>query len=124
MLIATIGNLAMRMTWASYAAVEAAMTFTPAMMVARLLLGAASSLGAGWVVAWITHRNSYADYALVAILVVVFIPAHMKLWEKLPLGYHVAFFVSLVAMTLLGAMLSRRVARDSSTATTDRDRAI
>ena len=53
-LIATAGNLALRLAWAGYAEVEKAMTFTLAMMVARLVLGALSSLGAGLTVAWIT----------------------------------------------------------------------
>jgi hypothetical protein len=107
MLIATIGNLATRMAWASYSAVEASMGFTPAMMTARLFLGALSSLGAGWVVAWITNRNGRAISAFVGILIVVFIPVHYALWQKFPLWYHVVFFVSLAVMTLLGAIFNR-----------------
>jgi Zn-dependent M28 family amino/carboxypeptidase len=107
MLIATIGNLALRMAWVSYSEVEAAMRFTPAMMTARLILGALSALGAGRVVAWVTRRNRRALFALVGILVVLFIPVHHALWATFPIWYHVIFFASLVVMTPVGAMLDR-----------------
>jgi hypothetical protein len=111
-LIATIGNLAMRAALPGYAEVEAEMKFTPEMMMFRLLVGAFSSLGAGWLTAWITHQNRGAISALVGILIVVFIPAHYTLWEKFPLWYHVVFFASLAVMTVLGARLNGRKVQD------------
>jgi hypothetical protein len=107
-LIATVGNLALRIAWTSYAEVEKAMTFTLAMMVARLLLGALSSLGAGLTVAWITHRSGRMAKALAAILLVLFIPVHYSLWDRFPLWYHFVFLASLVLMTLWGATLYSR----------------
>jgi hypothetical protein len=107
MLIATVGNLGMRIAWPGYSEVEAAMRFTDAMMVARLFLGALSSLGAGFVVAWITHRNGRAVWILAALLLIVFVPVHYGLWEKFPAWYHATFLVSLVVMTRLGGMLAR-----------------
>ena len=109
-LIATVGDLALRIAWTSYAEVEKAMTFTLAMMVARLLLGALSSLGAGLTVAWITHRNGRMAKALAAILLVLFIPVHYSLWDRFALWYHFVFLASLVLMTLWGATLYSRAA--------------
>jgi hypothetical protein len=106
--IATVGNLAMRAAWPGYAEVEAAMKFTPEMMLSRLLVGALSSLGAGWLTARITHQNRRATSALVGILIVAFIPAHYAMWERFPLWYHVVFFASLAVMTVLGATLNGR----------------
>jgi hypothetical protein len=106
-LVATIANLVMRMAWAGYSEAEPAMHFTLAMMIARLFVGALSSLGAGFVVAWITNRNGRAIYVLVGILVVLFIPVHYKLWEVFPIWYHIAFFASLALMAPAGAMLDR-----------------
>ena len=111
-LIATIGNLAVRAAWPGYAEVEAAMKFTPEMMMSRLLVGALSSLGAGWLTARITSQNRGAISALVGILIVVFIPVHYALWEKFPLWYHVVFFASLAVMTVLGARLNGRMVQD------------
>ena len=109
-LIATVGNLALRIAWTGYAEVEKAMTFTLAMMVARLVLGALSSLGAGLTVAWITKRNGRMAQVLAGILFVLFVPVHYSLWDRFPLWYHLTFLVSLVLMTLWGAMLYPRAA--------------
>jgi hypothetical protein len=75
--IATIGNLAMRAAWPGYAEVEAAMKFTPEMMMFRLLVGALSSIGAGWLTARITNQNRGAIYALAALLIVTSFPCTM-----------------------------------------------
>jgi len=105
--IATIGNLGLRMAWPGYSEVEAAMRFNDAMMVARLFLGALSSLGAGFVVARITHRNGRAVWVLAALLFIVFLPTHYRLWEQFPVWYHAVFLVSLVVVTRLGGMFAR-----------------
>jgi hypothetical protein len=123
MLIATIGNLAMRVTWPSYAEVEAAMRFTPEMMISRLFLGALSSLGAGWLVARITNQRRGAIYVLVGILIVVFIPVHYALWETFPLWYHAVFFTSLAVMTVLGARLHGHKVQSGQSAAVAEDRA-
>src|SRR5438034_2594105 len=70
-LIATAGNLILRLSWPAYAAVEKAMSFTLGMLAARLALGAVSSLGAGFAVAWITPRNAVAAWCLVALLLAI-----------------------------------------------------
>ena len=108
-LIATIGNLALRISWPDYASVEKAMSFTPAMLFARLVLGALSALGAGFVAAWIAKRNRIALGCFMALLLAIFIPVHYVLWDRFPPWYHILFLASLVVITLLGAM--RRDAR-------------
>ena len=105
--VATAGNLLLRIGWASYAEVEKAMQFTPSMMAARLILGALASLGAGVAVAVITRRNGRAAQALAGVLLVLFIPVHYALWDRFPLWYHATFLASLVVMTLVGALLVR-----------------
>jgi hypothetical protein len=123
-LIATLGNLVMRFAWPSYAAVEAAMRFTLEMMLARLLLGALSSLGAGWLAARISRQNAGAIYALAAVLIAIFIPVHCGLWEKFPLWYHAVFFASLAVMTVLGARLNGRKRQNGGSAAAAQDRAV
>jgi hypothetical protein len=103
--VATIVNLAFRALWPGYAEVEGAMRFTLAMMFARLLLGALSSLCAGFSVAWITKGNGKAAKILGVLLTAMFVPVHYGLWDKFPLWYHLAFLVSLFPLTLLGARL-------------------
>ena len=109
--VATVGNLLLRVVWPSYAEVEVVMNFTPAMLVMRLLLGALSSLGAGFLAAWITKGGRGAVNVLACLLLVVFIPVHYKLWERFPVWYHLVFLVTLVAATIFGAMCYSYYAR-------------
>ena len=113
--VATIGNLMFRVAWPGYAEAEILMMFTLAMMVARLLLGALSSLCAGFVVAWITKRNGTGAKVLGIVVTAMFFPVHYLLWDKFPIWYHVIFLASLFPLTLLGAKLSQRADRTMQT---------
>ena len=106
---ATLLNLALRLGWPAYATVEKAMTFTLGMQLARLVIGAAASLAAGFTTAWISRRKPVAVWLLVIVLLALFIPQHYSLWQRFPVWYHVAFILSLLVFTLLGAM--RRIPR-------------
>jgi len=108
-IVATIVNILFRISWAGYAEVETVMSFTVAMMIARLLLGALSSLCAGFAVASITKANRRAAMVLGALLTALFIPVHYGLWDKFPVWYHLIFLASLFPFTLLGSDLSRRL---------------
>lgn len=112
---ATIGNLMFRVAWAGYAEAEISMMFTLAMMVARLLLGALSSLCAGFVVAWITKRNGTGAKVLGIVVTAMFFPVHYLLWDKFPIWYHVIFLASLFPLTFLGAKLAQRANRTMQT---------
>jgi hypothetical protein len=114
--VATIGNLVIRLSWPDYVAVEAAMTFTLPMMLARLLLGAVASLAAGALAAWIARGNVKAVVSVGVLLTLLFIPIHYNLWDKFPLWYHAAFLISLFPLTLAGAYLSGRGNRTAPTA--------
>jgi hypothetical protein len=82
-LIANVGNLVLRVAWPGYSEVEVAKAFTLGMLIARLFLGAISSLCAGFVAAWVTNRSMLAIKSLAGLLVVVFLPV-ITLWERFP----------------------------------------
>lgn len=105
---ATVGNMAFRAAMPGYAGAESAMTFTLPMMFARLLLGAASSVVGGAATAWIVRGDRHGPWILGMVLVAVFIPVHVGLWDKFPIWYHATFLVSLLPLTLLGASLFAR----------------
>ncbi len=105
--VATAGNYAIRAGLPGYAAAEVEMQFTLPMLTARLLLGSASSVLAGSLAAWI-GRGVRAAAILGVLLIAVFVPVHVGLWDKFPVWYHLAFVISLLPLTLLGAS---RVAR-------------
>jgi uncharacterized membrane protein YoaK (UPF0700 family) len=102
-LVATAGNLVLRMSWPAYAVVEKAMLFGGAMLISRLLLGAVSSLVAGFVTASLSRRSTLAAWSLVVLLLAVFVPIHLHFWQRFPVWYHLVFFASLAVFTLFGA---------------------
>ena len=104
--IATVLNWLMRVGWPGYASVEASMTFTPAMMLARLVVGALSSVVAGVVLALVVRQRRSAAVVLGTLLLVGFLPVHYQLWDKFPVWYHVVFLVSLLPLVMLGARLA------------------
>ena len=110
-LVATALNSLLRVSWPGYAQAELPMTFTLAMMAARLLVGGLSSVGAGLVLAWIAKRAGIPAKVLGTVLIALFIPVHYTLWDKFPVWYHLIFLASLMPLALLGARLMPRSRR-------------
>ena len=109
--VATVVNLALRLWWPHYHEAETSFNFTFAMKVARLVLGAIASLGAGFVAAWIDKRQMRAATLTGIMLLLLFIPGHYRIWDKFPVWYHLTFLVSLIPLTLVGGMLNPRASR-------------
>jgi len=106
--VATVLNLPLRASWPHYPEAETAFNFTFTMKLARLVLGAVSSLAAGFVAAWIGKGRMRAATLTGVVLLGLFIPNHYLLWSKFPVWYHLTFLLSLVPLTLLGAALHHR----------------
>ena len=113
-LVATVLNLVLRASWPHYHEAETALNFSFAMKLARLVLGATSSLGAGFVAAWIGKGWMSAATLTGIVLLGLFIPGHYRIWSKFPVWYHLTFLVSLLPLTLVGAALYRRIYRKAS----------
>ncbi|PWT94312.1 MAG: hypothetical protein C5B55_02935 [Blastocatellia bacterium] len=105
--VATIGNLILRVALPGYASVEVAMTFTLTMMICRLVLGLISSLGSGFVCAVIAGGGKLAPKVVAVIMVLLFLPVHYMLWSKFPIWYHLFFLITLAPTILIGASLKR-----------------
>ena len=106
-LAATLLNLALRLSWPAYAAVEKQMDFTLLMLIARLIVGALASLAAGFATGWISRHKPVATWILVILLLAIFIPVHISLWSKFPAWYHLVFVASLVLFPAVGALRRR-----------------
>ena len=104
--IVAVAGLIMRSSWPAYASVADAMTFTLPMMLARLSIGALATLTAGWVTTAIVPKPMLVRLMPGLILLVVFIPQHIALWNIFPVWYHLTFLLSLVPLTYLGGALS------------------
>ena len=111
--VATVLNLALRAYWPHYHEAETAFNFTSAMKLARLFLGAISTLSAGFVAAWIGKVRMTAAMLTGVVLLALFIPGHYRIWDKFPVWYHLTFLVSLLPLTLLGATLNCRAHRQT-----------
>jgi len=109
--VATVVNLALRAWWPHYHEAEIAFNFTLAMKFARLLLGAISTLAAGFVAAWIDKGRMKAAMLTGILLLGLFVPGHYRIWDKFPVWYHLTFLLSLLPLTLLGAALNHRTGR-------------
>ena len=102
MAVVAVAGLIMRSSWPAYARVADAMTFTLPMMFTRLSIGALATLAAGWVTAAIAPRPMLVRLMPGLILLIVFIPQHIALWNNFPVWYHLTFLLSLVPLTYLG----------------------
>jgi hypothetical protein len=100
--IVAVAGLIMRSSWPAYARVADAMTFTLPMMLARLSIGALATLAAGWLTTAIVPKPMLVRLMPGLILLVVFIPQHIALWNNFPVWYHLTFLLSLVPLTYLG----------------------
>jgi len=99
-------DIVLRFTLPGYAAAEPQLQFTLPMMIARLALpGAVPSVCAGFATAWAGRGDRRPVIAVAVILLLMFIPAHYRLWSQFPIWYHLTFLGSLVLLTLLGARL-------------------
>ena len=105
--VATVGNFGIRWLLPGYSEVEKAMEFSPAMLFARLVLGAIASVAAGAACIAIAKSAQAAIYLLALLLLALFVPVHVGLWAKFPVWYHVIFLVSLVLFVVLGAKFLR-----------------
>jgi hypothetical protein len=103
----TVLNLGLRHGLPGYAAVEATMTFTLPMMIARLAISAVASIAGGYGAAVVAGRPRAATIAGI-VLLIVFLPVHYGLFDKFPLWYHLTFLASLPLLSIAGGALAAR----------------
>jgi len=106
LIVVSVAGAIMRASWPAYSSVADAMTFTLAMLAARLSISFAATLAAGAVTASIVPRSTRARLMPGVLLLVAFIPVHIMLWDKFPLWYHLTFLLSLVPLTYLGGTIA------------------
>lgn len=102
--VVTVLNFGLRAWLPGYVQAEPAMQFTLGMKIARLSIGALSSLGAGAIVRTIT-RAKLAPWIVGLVLLALFVPDHIHIWNKFPIWYHLTFLVTLAPLVALGARL-------------------
>ena len=71
-----------------YRLAEHTLAFTLTMKIARLVMAAITSLAAGALVRWIAPASRLAPWIVGLVTLALFLPAHIQLWHRFPLWYH------------------------------------
>jgi len=103
--VASVAGRIMSASWPAYAAVASAMTFTLLMMIARLSIGAVATVSMGMVTGAMS-QSVVARLTPGVLMLILFIPEHVKLWETFPVWYHLTFLLSLVPLTYAGVRIA------------------
>lgn len=104
--LATLLIIPIRLAWPEYAAVERAMTFDLPMMEMRLAVSAVASLAAAWIAGLSVLENRFAPLVGGLVLLGLFVPVHINLWDKFPIWYHATFLTSLPVLAFIGGRLA------------------
>ena len=86
--------------------------------VARLAIGAISSLAAGAVVRSIAPANRLAPWFLGLVMLALFVPDHIHLWSRFPIWYHLTFLITLAPLVALSALFVPHAKADPGTRST------
>ncbi len=115
LVIVVLASLIVRRTWPAYVSRAETMDFTLSMRLARLAISAIGSVAAGWVAAAISRGSRLTAVLPGVVLLVLFIPQHVRIWDQFPVWYHLTFLVTLVPLSWLGGAI--RGFREGETAT-------
>lgn len=108
--VVTLLNFGLRAAIPGYHTAEATLQFTMAMKAGRLIEAALSSIAAGALVSFIAPSKKWAPWVSGLIVLAMFLPVHVQLWNKFPVWYHLAFLVPLAPLFALGGGLGRSFA--------------
>ena len=97
----------LRTVWTSYDESAKAMKFSSSMLLVPLILSAVVSLISGYVAALVAKENTKSPLILGVLLLIVGISVQIGVWDKIPLWYHLTFWILLIPMTILGGKLKR-----------------
>lgn len=104
--ISAVSGFVVTAAWPDYAAVREAMTFTLSMQLMRLALGVVALIIAGVITGWIARSQiQRSSLILGVVLLIIFIPVHINLWDKFPLWYHAWFLLTIIPFCLLGGKI-------------------
>jgi hypothetical protein len=102
---AGVAGVLLRSVWPEYVAASGDMSFTLPMKLTRLSIGALTTVAAGAVTALIA-RSTWAAVVTGALLLLLFIPEHISLWDKFPIWYHLTFLTSLLPLAVAGGTIA------------------
>jgi hypothetical protein len=105
LIVVTVINRVLRLTLPNYTVAEHTLQFTLTMKWARLLMAIATSLTAGAVTRWVAPASRYPAWIVGSIVLAMFVPAHISIWSRFPIWYHLTFLLTILPAVLAGATL-------------------
>ena len=112
--VVTVINRVLRLSLPNYTAAEHTLQFTLAMKWARLGMAIVTSLVAGAVTRWISPSSRWASLIVGSVVLAMFLPAHIVLWSKFPVWYHLTFLLTIIPAVVVGSLLPQRRNKDLS----------
>ena len=106
--VVTVINRVFRLSLPNYTTAEHTLQFTLGMKWARLLMAIVTSVVAGAVTRWISPSSRWAPLIVGGVVLAMFVPAHIALWSKFPVWYHLTFLLTIIPAVLVGALLTPR----------------
>jgi len=104
----TVINRLLRLTVPNYTVAEHTLQFTLTMKWARLLMAIVTSLTAGAVTRWVAPASRLPAWIVGSIVLAMFIPVHISIWNRFPVWYHLTFLLTILPAVLAGAILATR----------------
>lgn len=101
--VITVLNIGLRLWLPGYVQVEHTLVFTLPMKIARLSIAAVTSLAAGAVTRAIASPGRLAPWIVGLAILLPFLWAHIHIWSRFPVWYHLSFLLPLVPLVVLGA---------------------
>jgi len=112
LVVVSVINRVLRVSLPDYTVAEHTLQFTLAMKWARLVMAIVTSIAAGAVTGWISRPNRWAPLIVGSVVLAMFLPAHIAIWNKFPVWYHLTFLLTIIPAVLAGALLAASGNRD------------
>jgi hypothetical protein len=103
--VVTVINRVLRLSLPNYTAAEKTLQFTLGMKWARLLMAVMTSVVAGAVIGWISRSSRWPPLIVGSVVLAMFVPLHIAIWNKFPVWYHLTFLLTIIPAVLVGALL-------------------
>ena len=103
--VVTIIDRVLRLSLPNYTAAEHTIQFTLGMKWARLTMAIATSLTAGALTRWVSPLSRWAPLIVGSVVLAMFVPAHIAIWSRLPVWYHLTFLLTIIPAVLAGALI-------------------
>jgi hypothetical protein len=112
LVVVSLINRLLRLSLPGYTAAEHTLQFTLGMKGARLVMAIVTSVAAGAITGWISPSNRWPPWTVGGVVLAMFLPVHIAIWNKFPVWYHLTFLLTIIPAVVLGALLPARRNKD------------